>query len=229
MWLTGPQFPYLLAKQVQQGVVNIPKPLKWGFPFLWTCFPSCECLVIPGRGRESSRWLHFCSWLAALIDHSPLTCPPAELEAKQQMTQHESLRINRVVITNFSVKSAVDSFLTFIISGEPSHHRPGVPGNEPDAQSLEWLVQGQASVGDTGLPSWLTPYPLLFPLCHKDNLPQKLQSLKTQFMSPEEEARNPSICFWQLHVLKALKKSCQFRKFKLQCLPGKTGLVFKRK
>lgn len=67
MWLTGPQFPYLLAKQVQQGVVNIPKPLKWGFPFLWTCFPSCECLVIPGRGRESSRWLHFCSWLAALI------------------------------------------------------------------------------------------------------------------------------------------------------------------
>lgn len=163
------------------------------------------------------------------VDHSPLTCPPAELEAKQQMTQHESLRINRVVITNFSVKSAVDSFLTFIISGEPSHHRPGVPGNEPDAQSLEWLVQGQASVGDTGLPSWLTPYPLLFPLCHKDNLPQKLQSLKTQFMSPEEEARNPSICFWQLHVLKALKKSCQFRKFKLQCLPGKTGLVFKRK
>ena len=66
-WLTGPQFPYLLAKQVQQGVVNIPKALKWGFPFLWTCFPSCECLVIPGRGGENSRWLHFCSWLAALI------------------------------------------------------------------------------------------------------------------------------------------------------------------
>ena len=26
-----------------------PKVLKWGFPFLWTYFPSCECLIIPGN------------------------------------------------------------------------------------------------------------------------------------------------------------------------------------
>lgn len=163
-------------------------------------------------------------------DFVPLPCPRAGPEAKQQMTQHASLWINRVVITNFKVQNAEDPSLILALSGEPSYHRPSAYCSEPDAQSLEWLVQGQAPVGSTGLPSWLTPLPTAFPIMSQRQPSSETSKPKSSIYILWREASNPSILFWQLHVLKALKKICQIQKIQATIsFPRKTRLVFKRR
>lgn len=144
--------------------------------------PACVFMFPSSTSKPGSR----------ATDNIPVSSPPAGPEAKQQMIQHEFEWINAVVITNFRVKSAIDSFLKFSLwRTHACITRPSASGNEPDVQSLQWRVQGQAAlVAHACHPGWLPTH------CFSRHVTKTaflLKNFKAQKLISDPFKRKPAI------------------------------------